>query len=75
VGRDTPVTSLISEFDTPSAANSNTWARCTMRCSALRDLVKVSRTSRCPTDIASGGATRLMPCSIKHCKLNRKTPH
>ena len=25
VGRDTPTTSLISEFDTPSAVNSNTW--------------------------------------------------
>jgi hypothetical protein len=50
----------------PSAANSNTWVRCTTRCAALRDLTKVSRTSRCPSDIANGAAARLIHHSIRH---------
>jgi hypothetical protein len=37
VGRDTPTTSPIPEFDTPSPAKSNTRARCTTRCAALCD--------------------------------------
>jgi hypothetical protein len=75
LGRETSTISLISEFDTPSAANNKTWARCTTRYAALGDLVRVSRTSRCPSDIANGAAARLMPHSIRYCKLNCERPH
>jgi hypothetical protein len=75
VGRDTPATSLISEFDTPSAADNSTRARCTTRCAATRECAKLSKICRCPSDTANGVAIRLILHSITNRKVICKTLH
>src|SRR6266568_871799 len=60
VGRDTPTTSAISTFDTPSAANSNARARCTTRNDNVCERASASNTSRWPSVTSNASAARLM---------------
>jgi hypothetical protein len=54
------------------ATNDSTWARCTTRCAAVRELANNSRTSRCPSDSPTATAAQLMSHKIMHCKFNCK---
>lgn len=60
VTTDTPTSTAIRELATPSAASTNTCARCTSRCGAVLDLASISSVERWPSVSFRAGAAWFM---------------